>query len=78
MAKHAKDKPNPERFKLLKSSDKRIDQDGVSTVRYEINSVFKNALFTRIVVSYNETEMLKIVKTTNSTTTASNSTKVTV
>jgi len=58
MAKHAKDKPNPNRFNLLKSSHKRIKNDGVSTLKYEINSITKSILYTKVVVSYNEKEIL--------------------
>lgn len=58
MAKHVKDKPNPNRFNLLKSSDKRIKNDGVNSLKYEINSITKNILYTKVVVSYDEKEIL--------------------
>ncbi|CAF0715049.1 unnamed protein product [Brachionus calyciflorus] len=65
MAKHGKDshnKPNPDRYKLLKSSGNRIDKDGVSSLKYETRQVIKNRLFTKILVAYNQAEILNSVK----------------
>lgn len=57
MAKHERDKlnkPNPDRYKLLQTSDKRIDTDGVNTLKYEVKSIVKNRLYTKIVVDYDQ------------------------
>ena len=54
------------RFNLLKTSDKRIDQDGVSSLKYEVISIIKTKLFTKIMVSYNQNE-IQGNKTVNST-----------
>lgn len=74
MAKHGKDthnKPNPDRYKLLKAAGKRIDNDGINSLKYKTELVEKNLLFTRIVVSYNQAEILepfKLISATNTTT----------
>lgn len=54
MAKHKKDKPNPQRFNLLRNSNKRIGDDGITTLKYDVKSIEKNTLFTRFVVYYNQ------------------------
>ncbi|RNA38603.1 beta-1-4-N-acetylgalactosaminyltransferase bre-4 [Brachionus plicatilis] len=54
MLKHKKDSPNPKRFKLLKSSIKRSNIDGLNSIRYVLISVNFEPLFTKIVVSYDE------------------------
>lgn len=59
MAKHKKDKPNPQRFKLLSNANKRIVEDGISNLKYEVKSIEKNALFTKILVYYNQTAIFK-------------------
>ena len=73
MIKHRKDKPNPIRHTLLKTSNKRMIEDGISTLKYEINSLFKNILFTKFLVSYNQNE---IVKNVNFTIIKANTTKI--
>jgi hypothetical protein len=55
------------RFNLLKTSDKRIDQDGVNSLKYEVTSIIKTKLFTKIMVTYNQNE-IQGNKTVNSTT----------
>ena len=78
MAKHGKDshnKPNPDRYKLLKAAGKRIDDDGIRSLKFKREKVEKNLLFTRVLVSYNQTEILEPFKmyiptaTTKTTTT---------
>lgn len=62
MANHTGDKlntANPLRFKLLKESEKRIDKDGLNSLKYEVKKVYKSRLFTKIVVDYNEKEISK-------------------
>lgn len=54
MAKHSKDKPNPERFKLLKASKKRASSDGISSLKYQVVSFEKKMLYTWILVDYIE------------------------
>ena len=59
MITHKKDVPNPIRHKLLKSGTKRMSWDGLNSLRYEVLKVIKTNLFTRIVVFFNETEIMK-------------------
>ncbi len=57
------------RFNLLKTSDKRIDQDGVNSLKYDVTSIIKNKLFTKIIVNYDQSEIQKN-KTANTTVTS--------
>lgn len=54
MLNHKKDSPNPKRFKLLKSSAKRINIDGLNTIKYMVISVNLEPLFTKVIVSYEQ------------------------
>lgn len=58
MAKHSKDKPNPQRFKLLKSGKKRLNKDGITSLKYKVERLVKNPLYTHIMVSYNQTDIM--------------------
>lgn len=65
MAKHGRDtqnKPNPKRFALLKSSGKRIDNDGIRNLNYQVKQIVKNRLFTKIIVSYDQNKILNSTK----------------
>ena len=76
MTKHSKDKPNPDRFRLLKTSESRLDQDGVNNLKYEVVSFNKNFLYTKIIVDYNQNMILSEFNQTNFTINdISNSTK---
>jgi hypothetical protein len=83
MAKHGKDthnKPNPDRYKLLKSGGKRIDNDGISTLDYKIENVLRTRLFTKVIVSYDQKKILNstlVVDNSTIVTTTANSTKKT-
>ena len=67
MAKHSKEKPNPDRFRLLKTSESRLDQDGVNNLKYEVVSFNKNLLYTKVIVNYDENTILDEFNQTNST-----------
>ena len=58
MAAHSKDKPNPKRFLLLNESESRMDRDGVNNLKYEVVSLIKTKLFTKILVTYDESSIL--------------------
>ena len=62
MLTHDKDFPNPKRFKLLKSSIKRMYTDGLNSIKYLLISVNFEPLFTKIVVSYDESNYIKSKK----------------
>lgn len=50
---HEEDKTkNPNRFKLIKESLKRIDSDGLKTINYDVKKIIKNPLFTKVIVNY--------------------------
>lgn len=57
MAKHQKDKPNPERFKLLKKGKERLKKDGLTSLKYKVKSLDKKNLYTRILVDYSKKEL---------------------
>ncbi len=62
MAKHKGDslnKANPIRFRLLKTSEMRVDIDGLTSVEYEVTSLVKRRLFTTININYEELEITK-------------------
>jgi hypothetical protein len=40
------------RFDLLKTSDKRIDQDGITSLRYDVLSYIKTKLYTKKIQIY--------------------------
>eukprot|EP00096_Caligus_rogercresseyi_P001154 TRINITY_DN1180_c0_g1_i1.p1 TRINITY_DN1180_c0_g1~~TRINITY_DN1180_c0_g1_i1.p1 ORF type:complete len:386 (-),score=117.25 TRINITY_DN1180_c0_g1_i1:655-1812(-) len=48
MLKHAKDAPNPERFKMLFSGVKRIDSDGFNSLKYKVLKMERYKLYTWI------------------------------
>jgi hypothetical protein len=50
MLSHNKDKPNPDRMKLLKSGEKRMDTDGYGSLKYETVKIVSKKLFTWILV----------------------------
>jgi hypothetical protein len=63
MVNHAKEKPNPNRFDLLRKADTKMRWDffsrhaeGLSTLVYRVEEIDKNSLFTRFYVSYNEND----------------------
>jgi len=58
MLKHKKDKPNPQRRKLLKEGHKRFKLEGLTTSSYKLVGVERNLLYTKFIVSYNEKEIL--------------------
>ena len=59
MITHKKDTPNPERYKLLNSGVKRMSWDGINSLKYKVIKIDKAKLFTRIIVSINEKEVMK-------------------
>lgn len=59
MAKHKKDKPNPKRFDLLNKGKARFKKDGITSLDYELLSVEKKKLYTRILVRYDEAKITK-------------------
>jgi hypothetical protein len=58
MAKHSKDKPNPERFRLLESSQKRMNIDGIASLDYELVAVNRNKFYTKVTVNYDKNRIL--------------------
>jgi len=53
-------------FNLLNTSDKRMKQEGLSSIKYQIESIQNSSLlYTHILVSYNETEILKKIRESN-------------
>lgn len=65
MAKHGRDthnKPNPKRHALLKTSGKRMDNDGLTSLNYQVKQVVKNRLFTKIIVSYDQNKIVNSTK----------------
>lgn len=63
MAKHKKDKPNPERFKLLNTGKSRLKKDGISSLNYTVIKIEKKPLFTRILVTYDQNAIIGPKKT---------------
>ena len=81
MANHAKDKPNQDRYKVLRltinlgitkisfihlkrhkyltNGTSRMDYDGLSSLKYKILNIQKTLLFTKFLVYYNQTEIMK-------------------
>lgn len=59
MAKHKKDKPNPKRFDLLNKGKARFKKDGITSLDYELLSVEKKKLYTRVLVKYDEAKIVK-------------------
>ena len=46
------------RFKLLSTSTKRMNKDGLNSLKYDILSIANSSiLYTHILVTYNETEL---------------------
>ena len=54
MLKHVKDKPNPERFKYLRDGAKRMADDGISKLTYQLLATERHKLYTKVLVSINE------------------------
>ena len=50
MLSHNKDEPNPDRMKLLNSGEKRMDNDGYNSLKYETVKIVSKKLFTWILV----------------------------
>lgn len=60
MVSHSRDQfINPERFNLLNGASKRMDTEGISSIEYKVVEVITNKLFTKIMVSYDQNELLK-------------------
>ncbi|KAF0746430.1 beta-1,4-N-acetylgalactosaminyltransferase bre-4-like [Aphis craccivora] len=55
---HAKQKANPHRFKLLKTSSLRFNTDGLNSLNYEIKSLKKLPLYTHILVDVDDRHKL--------------------
>jgi hypothetical protein len=51
---HSLNKINPQRFKLLESSELRIDFDGLNSLKYELVKSEELPLFTRVKVKYDQ------------------------
>jgi hypothetical protein len=47
------------RFDLLNKGKERFDKDGITSLNYEVISIEKKKLYTRILVNYNEAEIMK-------------------
>jgi hypothetical protein len=77
MAKHSKEKPNPNRFRLLNTTKSRIDHDGVNNLKYEVVSFNKNLLYTKIIVNYDENLIMNEFKQKNSSSNAFKNTTLT-
>lgn len=60
MDAHKKDKPNPERFKLLKNGKKRFKKDGITSLKYTVKRIERTNLFSKIYVDYNQKEILTL------------------
>ncbi|XP_071749428.1 beta-1,4-N-acetylgalactosaminyltransferase bre-4 [Lepeophtheirus salmonis] len=54
MLKHAKDAPNPERFKMLFSGVKRIESDGFNTLKYKLLKIQYYKLYTWILADLSQ------------------------
>lgn len=64
MAKHTKDKANPERYNLLKDGDNRMKIDGVSSLKYKIVEKIQTRLYTKISVSFDQNSIVKAANQT--------------
>ena len=65
MAKHSSDKfneANPLRHRLLKSTQKRIDTDGINSLNYYVTGIFKTKLYTKVIVGYDKNEYSKAIQ----------------
>ena len=60
MLSHKKDKPNPMRIKILKEGRKRFAWDGLNSLRYRVVRSEEGQLFTRIVVSIDQAEVMSL------------------
>ena len=60
MVKHNRDQAqNPERFKLLNVAKKRMKTEGLNSIEYKVVDVIYNKLFTKIMVTYDQSAILK-------------------
>jgi hypothetical protein len=59
MLGHSKDKPNPRRLKLYKTKRLRMNNDGLSSLKYYVITIEKEKLYTKIFVYYNENLLMK-------------------
>ena len=46
-------------FDLINKVKERFDKDGITSLNYEVISIEKKKLYTRILVNYNEAEIMK-------------------
>jgi len=63
MIKHSRDTlnpSNPERFGLLRNATKRMEKDGLNSIKYTVKSVYLQPTHTRIEVVINEKLMLQV------------------
>ena len=61
MITHKKDTPNPNRYKELNGGTRRMSWDGINSLKYKVVKIDKGKLFTRVVVSFDQKEMMKSV-----------------
>jgi len=54
MLAHKKEKPNSEMNMLLRDSVKRLQEDGLSSLRYKVMENVERPLFTKIVVDFSD------------------------
>lgn len=52
MLKHKQSPPNPNRFKLIKTGMKRVKQDGVQNLKYNVTERTEYALFTYLKITF--------------------------
>jgi hypothetical protein len=48
---------NQQRFKYLDSTKKRMQTDGLNSIRYEVFNITEDKLFTKLLINYNQTEI---------------------
>lgn len=58
MMSHKPDEPNPERFNLMKEGNKILDTQGLNSVQYKLVQIIKKPLYTKFLISYNETKIV--------------------
>jgi hypothetical protein len=58
---HSLNQANPRRHKLLKKTSKRIDLDGLSSLKYYVTNILKTRLFTKIMVTYDENDYSQMI-----------------
>jgi hypothetical protein len=54
MLNHKRQEHNPDRFQYLNKTEKNYKNDGLNSLNYKLNGIFKYALFTHLLIDVKE------------------------